>query len=140
VAMQVCAAALVAIVFAVAGESIMVLLFAREYASAGPVAALMAAGVALGGLGAYGSTILSAGRQFRLQLWNIVIVVAAQLPICYVLIRSAGVWGAGWSEVIRYGVSTAFLAVGGYIVHKRTIETWARAAGSGGYPASLIEA
>lgn len=140
VALQVCAAALVAIVFALAGEWIMVLLFAREYASAGPIAALMAAGVALGGLGAYGSTILLAGRRFHLHLWNISVVVAVQLPICYVLIRSAGVWGAGWSEVIRYSVSAVFLAVGGYIVHKRTLETWARAAGSTSYPPSLSEA
>jgi O-antigen/teichoic acid export membrane protein len=124
VLLQVLAAAVVSAIFALYGEGIMRLLFAPEYAEAGPITALMAAGMAAGGLGAYGSTILTAGRRFSLQLWNIVVVVLAQLPLCFILIGAAGTWGAGWSEVGRFAVSALYLIVAGVAVHRRAAGVW----------------
>ncbi len=124
VALQVLAAAAISAAFALYGGWIMRTLFAPEYVEAGPITALMAAGMAAGGLGAYGSTVLTAARRFSLQLWNIVVVVLAQLPLCFVLIGAAGAWGAGWSEVGRFAVSALYLVMAGAAVHRRAARTW----------------
>jgi O-antigen/teichoic acid export membrane protein len=101
------------------GETLMTMLFAPDYAGAGPVAALMAAGVTLGGLGAYGAAVLTAGRHFPLMAWHVVVLTAVQLPLTFMLVREFGLWGAAWSEVTRNLVSVAYLTVAGAIVLRR---------------------
>jgi O-antigen/teichoic acid export membrane protein len=113
---QVASAGMLAIVFATVGGPLMRILFTAEFVPAAPVAAVMAAGAAVGGLAAWGSTLLMAARRFRLQLWNILIVVAVQIPLCYVLIGPWGILGAGWSEFGRYGTSAVFQALAGLVV------------------------
>jgi O-antigen/teichoic acid export membrane protein len=106
-------------VFVLFGEQLISILFTPEYRSAVPLMVIMAAGVAVSGLAAWGSTILSAGRKFNLQLLNVVVMVALQVPVCYVLIRWYGVVGAGWAELVRYAASTLFFLAAGAVVYRR---------------------
>jgi O-antigen/teichoic acid export membrane protein len=105
------------------GDAIMSALFAPEYRDAGRVAALMAAALALGGLGAYGATALTAGRHFSLLALQIVVIAVVQLPLTVVLVREFGIWGAAWSEVIRTVVSTLYVTLAGCIMYRRRVRS-----------------
>ncbi|HSJ31764.1 MAG TPA: oligosaccharide flippase family protein [Longimicrobiales bacterium] len=115
-ALQIGAGAAAAIASALFGAPLIGFFFTPEYVPAAPAMTAMAAGVAIGGLGAYGATVLSAGRHFRLQLWNVVIMLAMQVGLCYFLIGRLGVMGAAWAEVVRYVGSTAFLTLAAHFV------------------------
>lgn len=95
--------------FALFGGLVLRVLFTAEYVASAPVLVTMAAGITVGGLAGFGSTVLSAGRMFRLQLLNVAVMVLAQIPVCYYLIAGWGVSGAGWAEFVRYTLATAFL-------------------------------
>jgi O-antigen/teichoic acid export membrane protein len=116
--LQITVSAALAIVLALFGKPIMRILFSTEFVSVAPIAALMAAGVAVGALGARGSLIITAARNFELQLWNILLVTAAQIPLCWWLIGRQGLAGAGWSEFARYAISATFLALAGMAVFR----------------------
>jgi O-antigen/teichoic acid export membrane protein len=102
--------------FALAGEWMIVVFFTPEYTAAVPLIVIMSIGTALGGFGAYGGIVLAAGRRFSLQLCNVILMVALQLVVSWVLIGRYGVLGAGWSELIRYAASALFLLVSGLLV------------------------
>jgi O-antigen/teichoic acid export membrane protein len=116
VAVQVGAGVVLALVFGFFGNAIMRTLFTPEYASASRVALLLAIGVSLSGLAAYGATVLAAARRFWLQLGNITVAVLVQLPLCMILIPRMGIMGAGVAEVMKYIVATIYLASAGYFV------------------------
>lgn len=110
--------ACVALFAGLSGDAVS-LLFTPAYARAAPVMTVMALGVALGGLGAFGSTVLLASRRFDLQLYNIVVGVLVQLPTCLLLVGRYGAVGAGWSEVIRFAACALYFAAAGAWVYRR---------------------
>lgn len=95
--------------FAVAGRTILTILFTEEFAVAAPLVVVTGAGVALGTFATFAVAVLSAARAFRLQLLNVIVVLVVQLPLCYLWVRAAGVYGAAWSEFARYAAATVFL-------------------------------
>jgi O-antigen/teichoic acid export membrane protein len=114
--LQMAGGALLTVLLFFAGEPVMRGLFGAEYVVVAPLAALMAAGVALGGVGAWGVTIIMAGRRFNLQLAFVGAILATQVPLAVVLISRGGLAGAGWSEFIRYVLSAVFLVgLGAYV-------------------------
>jgi len=70
------------------------------------------------GLGAWGSTVVTAGRRFHLQLWNVLFVLLVQVPLCALLIGHYGVLGGGWTEFARYLLSAAFFTAVGVRVYR----------------------
>jgi O-antigen/teichoic acid export membrane protein len=117
-AVQVAFAAGCAILLSFIGEPLIVALFTPEYAAAAPLMVIMFAGAALGGFGAFGTLVLSAGRHFMAQLWNVVFMVVLQLVVCYALINRMGVAGAAWAELIRYSAAAAFLCCVGVFLYR----------------------
>jgi len=99
-------------------------LFTSEYDPTVPVMMILGAGVALSGLAAYGSTVLSAGRHFTLQLANVVLALAVQVPGCILSVPHFGIHGAAWAEFGKFGVTTIFLHAAG----RRVYRTWRRSA------------
>ncbi|CAN5653056.1 N/A [soil metagenome] len=106
-----------ALVLAVGGRFLIAALFTPDYVSAVPLMVVMSLGVSVGGLGAYGALVVSAGRRFTLQLYNVIVMVVLQLIVCYALIGSYGTTGAAWSEFLRYAGSAAFLLISGWVVY-----------------------
>lgn len=105
--------------FAMFGTPMLRVLFTAEYAGTVPVLVTMAAGLTVGSLATFGSAVLTAGRMFRLQLWNVVLMLVGQIPVCYYLIGRWGAPGAGWAEFIRYALFTVFLHLVGVFVYRR---------------------
>ena len=110
-------AALVALL-ALAGRPLVRALFTSEYESVVPVTIVLGAGVALSGLAAYGSTVLSAGRRFTLQLASVVVGLLVQVPGCILAIPHFGLSGAAWVELGRFGVTTVFVQAAGRSVYQ----------------------
>ena len=101
-----------------AGPQLVRVLFTPEYEPAVPMMVVLGAGVALSGLATFGSTVLSAGRRFTLQLANVVIALAVQIPACLLAVPLMGAPGAAWAEFSKFGATTMFLEVTGRRVYK----------------------
>ncbi len=102
------------------GERLLAALFTPDYSRSAMPLVVMSAGITIGSLAAFGAAVLTAGRMVRLQLANMLVVVATQVPVCYYLVGRWGVAGAAWSEFGRYVVSTVFLGIVGLLVFMST--------------------
>jgi O-antigen/teichoic acid export membrane protein len=118
-----------AVVFWTAGPAVIRILFGARYEAAAPVFTLMSLAVAVGGLAAFGASVLAGARRFREQLVSIVLAVAVQVPLCALLIPGNGPTTAAWVEVARYGVCTVYLTIAGNAIFRRCRDT-----GSTGVP------
>lgn len=115
-ALQVGGGCALALLLFAAGGPIMRALFGADYEAVAPLAALMAAGVAISGLGAWGTTIMMAARRFQLQAAFVAIMLVTQMPLAIILIDRYGLAGAAWSEFIKYAFSALLLSAIGYHV------------------------
>ena len=103
------------------GELILTLLFTEEYRSAAPAMVIMSAGITVGNFAILGATVLAAGQMFRLQLMNIALIVAVQIPLCYVLVPSRGIIGASWADFAKYLISGVFVSLAGWLVYRKRL-------------------
>jgi O-antigen/teichoic acid export membrane protein len=101
-----------------AGRPAVRLFFTPQYEPAASLMILLGVGVAMSGIGAFGSTVLAAGRRFRLQLLTAVVGLLIQLPACALLVPSMGLWGAAWAEFARFVGSGVFLQAVGWLVFR----------------------
>ncbi|HET7600649.1 MAG TPA: hypothetical protein VFK09_10165 [Gemmatimonadales bacterium] len=101
-----------------AGRPLVRLLFTPEYEPAVPVMIILGAGVAISGLGAFGSTVVLAGRRFHLQLANVIVALLVQVPLCILLVPRYAIFGAGWAEFGKLVVTTVFLHVVGFRAYR----------------------
>lgn len=109
--LQVAGGAVLALVLFVAGGPIMRVLFGPEYVPMAPLAAIMAAGVAISGAGAWGTTMMMAGRRFNLQLTFVGAIILLQVPAALLLITRFGPLGAAWSEFAKYTMAAVLLGL-----------------------------
>jgi len=91
-------------VFYMFGEKLISLLFTPEYVTVVPMLIIMSAGFALMHLGAFGISVLYAGRKFKTQAILIGFTLLVQLPVAWILIERYGIWGAAWADLVRYAV------------------------------------
>jgi O-antigen/teichoic acid export membrane protein len=104
--------------FAIFGEKLMSIIFSPQYISTVPVLIIMSLGVTLNGFSVFGFMVIVAGRMFKLQLINIIVTVAVQIPLCYFLIKKFGLMGAGWADFSKTMVSMSFLIIAGFVAYK----------------------
>jgi O-antigen/teichoic acid export membrane protein len=106
-------------IVAIWGDKLIELMFTREYKGAVPILVIMSASAALGSVGAYGSTILAASRAFRLQLVNVIVAMAVQIPACIYFIKQYGPVGAGWADLAKNAAAVVVLSIAGYAIVSR---------------------
>src|SRR5581483_1651923 len=85
-------------------------LFSADYEPAAHVLTLLASGMAITSLAAFGSVTVTSGRVFRMHLANSVFCFLVSLS-CYGLIANGGIAGAGTVEIIRFMASTIFISL-----------------------------
>jgi len=107
------------VLLAVAGRQLVHILYTPEYDAALPVMMLLGASVAVASIGAFGSTVITAGRRFQLTLVNVLVALAVQVPLCWLLVPRMGVMGAAWAECGKYVATATFL----YIVGRRAFRS-----------------
>jgi O-antigen/teichoic acid export membrane protein len=106
------------VILAIAARTLIRIFFTQEYESAAPIMLVLGAGVALNGMAAFGSTVLSAGRRFSLQLAIVLVGSVVQIVGCLLWVPRSGPLGAAWAELARYAVSTVLLIFVGRNVYR----------------------
>lgn len=114
--LQVGAGVVFTLLFALFGRSLISMLFTPEYRECAPALVVMSAGLALGGLAAFGNILLVAGRLFNAQLGLVVVVTLVQIPVGYCFIAAGGVMGAAWAEFAKYIIGMLSINVYAFIV------------------------